>query len=458
MMRKVFSLVIIVSFLLTQTTYANSDKKHDKKKDDHCFEAHGLHKALEKVKNLKARAAIKKNIEKKKNKCEIIEMTDEKKVAVDKAALSITFGGLDKADSVTVPIVKLPNAGINGTEITWSSSNSAIISHDGKTVNRPVSNDVNVTLTAKIKLNDVTETKKFVLTVKKQINDANKVAADKAALQITYASGDTVSHVTKPLQALPLIGLNGSNITWHSSNPAIISTNGQTVNRPAAGSGDAVVVISAILTKGSSSDTKIFILTVKQQLTNIQKVAADKAALQIKFGGSDTVTSVTRPVTLPVTGENGSTITWTSNNIAVLSHNGQTINRPALGAGDVSVTFTATIVNQGVIDIKVFNLTIKQEYTDINKVAADKADLNITFTGEDTINHVTAPMILPISGINGTGIGWYSNAPSIVSHNGSVVNRPAKGSGDATITLTAIISINGSYDIKNFVLTVKQLP
>lgn len=47
---------------------------------------------------------------------------------------------------------------------------------------------------------------------------------------------------------------------------------------------------------------------------------------------------------------------------------------------------------------------------------------------------------------------------SVISDNGSVVNRPAKGKGDAIVTMIAIISSGNSADVKTFILTVKQLP
>ncbi len=141
-----------------------------------------------------------------------------------------------------------------------------------------------MTLTATITYGGVSDTKSFSLTVKSVLTDAQKVAADKALLTITFGGTDTTSSVTQPL-TLPLSMTNGSTITWVSSNASVISNDGKTVQRPSAGSGDASVVLTAILTKGSSSDVKTFTLTVKQQLTDVQRVAADKAALAIVYGG-----------------------------------------------------------------------------------------------------------------------------------------------------------------------------
>lgn len=259
----------------------------------------GLLNALGKVKNPKAKASIQKNIDKHKQKCldEEVELTDEQAVAADKAALQIGFTGSDSAQSVTGP-VQLSATGAKGSTIVWSSNKPDVISNNGLTVVRPASVDETVVMTATITLNQVTTTKTFTLVVKAQSNnldDAQKVAADKAALEIQFTEPDTASHVTKALATLPSTGTNGSTIFWLSGNPSVISNDGKTVVRPAAGEGDTVVLMIAIIASNSNSDTKVFPLTVKQQLTDAQKVAADKTALEINFGGSDTLNRVTRP-------------------------------------------------------------------------------------------------------------------------------------------------------------------
>ncbi|MBY9080661.1 S-layer homology domain-containing protein [Paenibacillus sp. HN-1] len=77
--------------------------------------------------------------------------------------------------------------------------------------------------------------------------------------------GDT-SKVYKNL-TLPLEGVRNSVISWTSSNESIVSSDG-TVNRPAAGSGDAVVELTAAVTVDSASVSKTFTLTVLQKSAN----------------------------------------------------------------------------------------------------------------------------------------------------------------------------------------------
>lgn len=88
--------------------------------------------------------------------------------------------------------------------------------------------------------------------------DSIHVAADKNALQPGFAIGDSASAITANIN-LPLTGASGSAITWSSDNPAVISTTG-IVTR---GNTDQTVTLTATLTKGTASATKLFTVTVK---------------------------------------------------------------------------------------------------------------------------------------------------------------------------------------------------
>jgi hypothetical protein len=477
-MKKWIAIPLVIALLsfggtaMADDDHGKQNKNSDDEKVEVCKIPSGLANALKKEKNSKAKAAIEKNIEKYKQKCKDDEnkkddkdknvWTDSQRVSADKAALKIGFGSNDSAQSVTGPI-QLAATGKKGSIITWSSSKPNVITNNGLTVVRPTSIDETVVLTATITVNQATESKTFTLLVKALsvvvITDAQKVAADKAALQIIFNGTDTATSVTQALAALPSKGANGSTITWYSGSPSVISNDGKTVIRPSTGNGDVTVLMIAIVVSNAVSDAKIFPLTIKQQLTDNLIVAADKAALEINFGGSDTLTRVTRPVDqLPASGVNGSQITWTSGSTNIISNDGKTINRPAQGAGDATVLMTAIITRNSVSDVKVFTLTVKQDFTIVEKLAADKADLVITYGGSDLATQVTQPLSLPTTGYYGSTVIWISSTPTIISSNGTVINRPAHGAGDATVTLTAYISNSGIADLKTFQVIVKQLP
>jgi len=157
------------------------------------------------------------------------------------------------------------------------------------------------------------------------------VTADKAALAIGYASGDTSSSVTQNL-TLPTAGADGSTSSWVSNNSAVVTTAG-VVNQPITS--DAGVTLTTTITVGTTSDTKTFPLTVKAQMTDAQAVAAAKAALAVGYASGDSASSVTQNLTLPATGLDGSTISWASSDPAVVTTWG-VVNQPV--TGDASVT------------------------------------------------------------------------------------------------------------------------
>jgi hypothetical protein len=188
-------------------------------------------------------------------------MTDSEIVTADAAATEITFGGTDTEDGITTDIT-LPTTGENGSTITWSSDNPDVIASDGTVTQPPYgSGDTTVTLTATITSGGETSTVTFVVVVlQTPPTDAQAVPADKAALEITYAPGDSASSVTQNV-SLSTAGSYGTNINWDSDTPGTIAIDG-TVTRPIAGSGNPAVTLTATISKGLESDTKVFNLTV----------------------------------------------------------------------------------------------------------------------------------------------------------------------------------------------------
>ena len=109
--------------------------------------------------------------------------------------------------------------------------------------------------------------------VSAELSDADKVAADKKTLSV---ESETVANLV-----LPTAGENGSTITWASSNTAVIAADG-TVVRPAVGSANAVVTLTATITLGEASETREFTVTVPALLP--EGVASDK----VEYTGSTT--------------------------------------------------------------------------------------------------------------------------------------------------------------------------
>jgi len=372
------------------------------------------------------------------------QLTDAQAVAAAKAALAIGYASGDSASSVTQNLT-LAASGIDNSAINWASSNESVVGTDG-TVTQPVTGDATVTLTATITVGAVSDTKAFQVTVKAQMTDAQAVAAAKAALAIGYQPGDAASSVTQAL-SLPVTGAAGTSVAWTSSDPAISATG--MVTRPVTD--DLPVTLTATISLNVASDTKVFIVTVKAQMTDAEAVAAAKAALTIGYASGDSAASVTQNVTLPVTGSSACTISWASSDPATISAAG-VVQQPAIG--NEQVTLTATISSHAVSDTAQFTLTVIGQMSDQAAVAAAKAALNIVYASGDSAASVTQNVGLAATGADGCTISWSSDTPAVISATGTVTQP--QGS-PVVVTLTATISSHAVSDTKQFVLTVQPV-
>ncbi len=272
------------------------------------------------------------------------------------------------------------------------------------------------------------------------LSDLDSVAADKDALDISYAGTDSVTSVTQAL-TLPTTGDNGTTITWVSSDTTVIANDGA-VTRPAA---DATVTLTATITKNEASDTKTFTLTVKKTLSDAESVAADKAALDIGYAGTDSATSVTQDMTLPTTGASGTTISWASSDTTVIADTGAVTRPDVNAANDASVTLTATITKNSESDTKTFALTVKKEQVDITNL--DSAEFSLTVTNTNVTALAGGTHTATVGGsltltagtdydLSITGTGVSSGAVSIANN------------GTITITNAIILSDGGNYIVK----------
>jgi hypothetical protein len=169
---------------------------------------------------------------------------------------SIEFkdGQLINAD-ITLP------ASANNITLTWSSSDPSTISNTGKVV-RPASgsDSKEVTLTATAVKNGISVSKAFKLTVIPALSNAEAVKYDAEKLVLTGSLNNMRSSLN-----LPTSGFEGSTIKWSSSLPELLSNSGKLNYIPEKGTGKTKVVMTATITKGSSSQTKTFEIQVAEK-------------------------------------------------------------------------------------------------------------------------------------------------------------------------------------------------
>ncbi|MFE9443539.1 family 43 glycosylhydrolase [Streptomyces sp. NPDC006602] len=178
-----------------------------------------------------------------------------------------------------------------------------------------------------------------------------------------------------------------------------------------------------------------------------QGVADDKAALSL----GDT-SAVTADLALPRTGTaGGSTISWASDNPAVVSAAGA-VTRPAAGEPDGHATLTATLKKGTVSDTRTFDVTVLPAFDDATATRQAAEALAV-----HNLDDVRGNLTLPATGSYGTAVTWSSAKPDVVSADG-VVHRPAHGAGATTVELTATVTKGEASTPRAFTAKVPELP
>ncbi|WP_329310904.1 family 43 glycosylhydrolase [Streptomyces sp. NBC_01262] len=178
---------------------------------------------------------------------------DTQGVADDKAALTLGDTGAVVAD------LTLPATGTaGGSTITWASDTPSVVSATGA-VTRPAAGepDGHATLTATLKKGPVTDTKTFDVTVPADFDDAEATRRAADALSV-HNLGDVRGNLT-----LPATGSYGTAVTWSSASPGVVSADG-VVHRPAHGDGATTADLTATVTKGGATATRVLTATVPE--------------------------------------------------------------------------------------------------------------------------------------------------------------------------------------------------
>lgn len=156
---------------------------------------------------------------------------------------------------------------------------------------------------------------------------------------------------------LPYSISGGFTVSWSSSKPSVISTDGN-VNRPAIGNLAEDVILTATITKSGLVETKTFALRVLPSLSDESSVQKDIESLTSSWQVNCIRTGV---VALLKSGEEGSVITWMSNNPDFITDEGLVLKLPATGSGDKIVSLKATFTKGSKAISKDLDVCIKED-------------------------------------------------------------------------------------------------
>jgi hypothetical protein len=194
---------------------------------------------------------------------DVIELTDDVKVLVDKAELDL--GGVIVSETA----ITLPTAGTLGSVITWTiktdAGSNATLVGNALTLNA-VETDAVVVIEATLTIGDTTPvTEKSVFTYYLQGSTAaERVAADLA--ELVDAELDQDLYVAADVD-LPTMGSFGSAITWEITTDddlmATLDEAGDTVSFLNATLAETTVTLTATVAYGTESDTMTVTFTLK---------------------------------------------------------------------------------------------------------------------------------------------------------------------------------------------------
>lgn len=290
--------------------------------------------------------------------------------------------------------------------------------------------------------------------MKHPLTDEESVKESLEALtwDMIRAGNETPEQVKTKLDLITQ-GRYDSTITWTSTEPSVLGTDGM-VNRPVAGAGDRKVTLTATISKGSVTVTKEFTVTVKETREGLD-AQLDEAAelLAIGYQGQDSAKSVTQAITLISKGFYDSDVVWTSHRSDIVSSTGE-VQRPLK---DTVVRLTARVAKEGFFREKEFYITVKG--TSPVNLPQDELNIQVTYAPGDSEESVTRNLFLPKTGETGSVLTWTSSNPDVLTNTGRV-KRPGPDEEDVTVELTVKLADPdrpGETLVKTFTLVIKKL-
>lgn len=174
------------------------------------------------------------------------------------------------------------------------------------------------------------------------VSDEDAVNNDLASLNIPDTVTGNLTLISK--------GFYGSNIAWASSNNDIINQNTGIVTRPTIGQANAVVKLTATISRNTYVKTYDFYVVVLSMGSEEQEI------VRADYDDLNVPPYVTADLSLPIKGVHGSDITWQSSNESVLSNDGKVTFKDI----ETKLVLTAAVSKGSYTKIKEFYITVSK--------------------------------------------------------------------------------------------------
>jgi hypothetical protein len=282
-------------------------------------------------------------------------------------------------------------------------------------------------------------------------------SADDLSFSSIQSANSAQSSVVFDLNLITVGSSGLSAISWSSNSTAVRATDGK-VTRPAYGSDGAAVNLTATVSRsGFASRSVTFILTVPAEASSpASEVDAAYAALDFDTIKRDNTAydNITGDLYLPAAGTNGTSISWSTGNAAIVTTTGKVSRTTA----DRDATLSANITKGSSFRAKEFVLVVRG-VTDPDAVSVESSKAALTdalvLNGNPSLGYVIGDLQFPTSNeANGVAIGWSTTGSAIDS--AGAVTRSA--STDIAVNATATLTKGGASATRLFQFTVVKLP
>ncbi len=277
------------------------------------------------------------------------------------------------------------------------------------------------------------------------------VAADRDALNgdAILGSNADLQHITNSLiNPLPSIGSGGSQITWQSDNPSVLSSDGRLILRPALGSTNSIVNLTATISKGTVTHTKSFALSILPAVNQAPTLSAIPKQIicytnktqYVILSGLSAGTETDQSITLSVSSDNPALFSQ----LGVDQITGQISYIPATTMGGTATVTVTVKDNGGTINGGIDNFS--RTFTiQINPLPTISLSSSLG-------NEISKGQLIVLDAALGFAYSWSDDNGLIANQSGSSLTvRPTR---NTTYTVTAT---NGAGCITTASILIKVL-
>ena len=248
-------------------------------------------------------------------------------------------------------------------------------------------------------------------------------------------------------------GANVFNVEWKSSNPNVITPEGEVTRRSYPQNVTLTAKITDSVDPNIYAERKFQVVVAPLEGASDAQILSEYAENVIKESAySSEVTEFSNRIKndilpLPTRDETADIdILWTADPPGYIDVTTGKVTRPSYSAQDTEVTLTALLSKNGVTHTKTIKYTVVKN-VDPNGVINDAMD-NMVISSEP-LDKVTKNLTLPTE-YNGAEISWDTTAHSRIAENGTVT----RGDAEVTADIIASITFDNVTRTKTYTVTV----